>query len=223
MGPALRVVQGFTPLLASWERHDHPAQLRMRAYLDQVQDELEMGTLPDEGLYLDLLVDVEHPERLQQHYDLENYLTPIVVRLGWRRFVRVSARKQVGGGSCLAIGRAQDLDGGKSWRIVLNAGRGPDRRQWKAALRDQLRAIHPVPLEAGPLAVEIGWRCSGSRAWVNLWKPTGDAMGPILGEPDAGNPFNPADDRIVDLTLHREVDDEMSHDIDVAMSWGPAK
>jgi hypothetical protein len=31
-------------------------------------------------------------------------------------------------------------------------------------------------------------------------------MGPVLGEPDPRNPFNVADDRIVELLLHRDVD-----------------
>lgn len=52
-----------------------------------------------------------------------------------------------------------------------------------------------------------------------LWKPTGDAMGPVLGEPDPRNPYNVADDRIVDLTLHRQIDKSIGHDIHVGLGW----
>ena len=44
-------------------------------------------------------------------------------------------------------------------------------------------------------------------------------MGPILGEPDPRNPFNPQDDRIVALGLHLNADPATGHEVDVAMWW----
>jgi len=68
----------------------------------------------------------------------------------------------------------------------------------------------------------LAWRCSATRNWVWLWKPTGDAMGPVLGEPDACHPFNPNDDRIVALALHLNADPATGHEVDVAMWWRPS-
>lgn len=52
-----------------------------------------------------------------------------------------------------------------------------------------------------------------------LWKPTGEAMGPILGEPVARNPFDPDDGRIVALALHLNSDAAAGHSVDVGMWW----
>jgi len=56
------------------------------------------------------------------------------------------------------------------------------------------------------------------RNWVNLWKPTGDAMGPVLGE-NPSRRFNPDDDRIVSLGLHLNLDREAGYAVDVGMWW----
>ena len=70
-------------------------------------------------------------------------------------------------------------------------------------MRDSLLAGGLKPAAEGPLDMVIAFRCDPLRqAWWNLWKPTGDALGPILGEPNASTPFSPADDRVVRLEMH---------------------
>ena len=98
-------------------------------------------------------------------------------------------------------------------------GSGPDRREWKERLREALVDAGVVELPAGPVAMEVGWGVSRGRNWLNLWKPTFDAMGPVLGEPDDRRPFNPADDRITSLRLHRALDDSLGWNIDIAACW----
>jgi hypothetical protein len=44
-------------------------------------------------------------------------------------------------------------------------------------------------------------------------------MGPVLGEPDPRNPFNPNDDRIVDLDMHLTLEPSLGHDVVVGMWW----
>jgi len=46
-------------------------------------------------------------------------------------------------------------------------------------------------------------------------------MGPILGQIDPRNPYNPNDDRIVRLGLHVSYDEAIKHAVDVAMWWKP--
>ena len=114
-GTTERQVDGITPLLASWEKSSHPAQIRLRAYLSATVAALL--PLPADGpLFLHLDVDVEDPTRLLRHYDLENYLTPLFGSrwLPASRFVLVSARKFVGGGSHIAWGVALRTTIGKS-------------------------------------------------------------------------------------------------------------
>jgi hypothetical protein len=162
--------------------------------------------LPD-GIrfFLHMDIDVREPARLLRHHDLENYLTPVVYRLGSERFTYVSAKKQVGGSSRLRIGLAHplpEIPEAETWgHFSYCAGSGVQTKGWKANLRAALAASEPLPLPPGPVEVHLAWRCSPRRNWVWLWKPTGDAMGPVLTEPDPRNPFNPNDDRIVSLGL----------------------
>ena len=226
LGPIERQVDGISPLLASWEKNSHPAQIRLRSYVDTTVARLL--PLPDElPLFLHLDVDVEDPKRLLRHYDLENYLTALFGSrwLPSRRFALVSARKYVGGGSRIAWGVATasiPIDE-RSWsHFSVNAGRGASHHDWKERIRVALAETCPSPLPPGLAHVRLAWRCAASRNWSALWKPTGDAMGPVLGAADARRPYQLDDDRIVDLEFHRTIDDRLGHDVMVGMWWRAA-
>jgi hypothetical protein len=93
----------------------------------------------------------------------------------------------------------------------------------EGGVRDALIREGTAIAQPGPLEMHIAWRCGTRRRnWISLWKPTGDALGPILGEPLSTQPFNPSDDRIVALHLHLEHDDTMGYDIDIGVWWRPA-
>ena len=219
-------IDGIKPLLASWERKTHPAQIRLQEYLDELEATIGPLRFRNAPLFLEMDIDVVRPERLLRHHDLENYLTPVVDRLGQDLFHYVIARKKVGGGSTLKVGRAVSSDrlpDPADWGHFSCLTRGSvQSKKWKVDLRAVLldAGCPPAPRE-GPVAVELAWRCSSQRNWVALWKPTGDAMGPVLGEPDERNPFNPSDDRITELGLHVARDDTMGHDLDVGFWWRP--
>ncbi|MHB1330304.1 MAG: hypothetical protein ACYC2K_19060, partial [Gemmatimonadales bacterium] len=145
-GPTIRTVEGLAPRLASWDKHDHPSQVRLRAYLNEVT--ADAGDLPGGPLTLHLEVDVQKQAHLHHHHDLENYLTPLVKHLGARKFVHVTAVKFVGGGSRVTISRAIECEVPE-----------PDLRyecdgsDWKASLRNTLIA-RPDQLLA-PGSVEV--------------------------------------------------------------------
>lgn len=213
---------GVVPLLASWEKSTHPSQVRLGKYLDEVKQSLT--PLPEgQPLFLHLHVDVEKPERLLHQYDLENYLTPLFGSrcLAHQQFVFVSARKTVGGGSwiCCGIARPVDGDTGGWSHLSIKAGSGPDKSSWKERIREGLIANKMLPSPDGPMQVRLAWRCSEQRNWSALWKPTGDAMGPVLGVTNPVKPFDPLDDRIVDLELHVNRDNAVGHDVIVGIWW----
>jgi len=193
------------PRLASWDAKTYPSQGRLRAYLKDLMarlDPLPPAPLP---LFLHLSVDVRERENLLQGHDLENYLTPLFGRewLDPARFVRVSAAKHVGKGSRLTIGLAKRETGasaGTGWgHFSCAAGSGASEKPWKERLRTALADSSPRPLPPGPIEVRLAWRCSPARNWVNLWKPTGDAMGPVLGEAARGFSFLRRSDQHVGL------------------------
>jgi hypothetical protein len=218
-------VSGVEPVLAQWQASTHPAEIRLRQYVSKLVQDL--SPLPDRGpLYLHMDIDIREQERLLRHYDLENYLTPLFGRrwLPPERFVLVSARKYIGGGSRVLCGLAEQsskCDETSWFHFSHEAGSGYSTPRWKAALRAALAASGPSVLPPGPAKTRIAWRCSSRRNWANLWKPTGDAMGPVLGCSDPRNPFNPHDDRIVDLELHLNLDDSLRHDVVVGIWWTP--
>jgi len=225
-GPIEREIDGISPLLASWEKSSHPAQVRLRAYLDDLI--CKLSPLSDAvPLFLQLDVDVQDSQRLLRHYDLENYLTPLFGSrcLPSSRFFFVAAKKYVGGGSRIAWGKAiptasTDEDGWSSFSI--NAGGGASHKSWKERIRSALAASDPVIIQPGPARVRLAWRCSARRNWCALWKPTGDSMGPVLGVANPQRPYHLDDDRIVDLEFHRNIDNRLGHDIELGMWWRAA-
>lgn len=111
------------------------------------------------------------------------------------------------------------LPQGDGWHHFSHAaGSGSEAKRWKEGLRSALARAGARQLPPGPVEVHLAWRCSPIRNWTNLWKPTGDTMGPVLGETRRRG-FDPADDRIVVLGLHVNPDPEMVYEVDVGMWW----
>jgi hypothetical protein len=225
-GPVEQQLDGISPLLASWEKSTHPAQVRLRAYLNDII--CKLMPLPKIGpFFLRLEVDVQDPQRLLRHYDLENYLTPLFSSqcLPSYRFALVTATKYVGGGSRIAWGKASPCSSidGENWSsFSFNAGCGATQKSWKERIRSALALCDPIVVPPGPARIRMAWRCASHRNWCSLWKPTGDAMGPVLGVANPKRPYHLDDDRIVDLEFHRNIDDSLGHDVEVGMWWQAA-
>jgi hypothetical protein len=225
---SLHTITGIYPQLASWDKVTHPSQIRLQAYRGSLMDEL-LPLLPeDTPLFLHLDVDVVKPEHLLRHHDLENYLTPLfgTKYLNAGRFVLVTARKYVGGGSRLEVGIARpaqnDLMSSGWTHFSYTAHESLQSKQWKENLRTALADTNPHALTAPAVEVQIAWVCSPGRNWVSLWKPTGDCMGPILGEANPMRPFAPNDDRIVELKFHRTLDITMGNAVQIVIGWRAA-
>jgi len=225
MGNEVRRVAGIRPVLASWMAKTHPDQIKLQAFLDRTIPALT--PLPSgHELFLHMEIDVIDPKHLSHHHDVENYVTPLFggPRLDPTRFVFVSARKRVGGESHITIGTARprkpQLDPTAWAHFSCTMSGSPQTKQWKSQLRTALTKSGPTT-PGGSLEVHLAWRCSDRycRNWVSLWKPTGDAMGPILGEPFTDKPFYPNDDRITYLGLHLRRDEAMELHCDVGIWW----
>ena len=220
-GPTICEVAVEQPLVAQWEAKTNPAQIRLRDYLNKLV--LSLTPLPAEGLlclhYEICIADARH---LLSGCDLENFLTPMFGKDGFphNRFSLVSARKSLGPSSSIrvgyAIGNSTSFDGWFGARV--HAGSGSSNDIWKERIRDVL-AVEAKPLGAGSVAVQIAFRCSPQRRnWTNLWKSSGDAMGPILGVTRESG-FNPCDDRIVDLRFHSLDDPTLKNDVHLGYWW----
>jgi hypothetical protein len=221
-------VYDIEPLLASWDHKNHPSQIRLRSYLNDLRS--KVGKLPtDRALFLELHVDVRDPQRLTKHYDVENYLTPVLGTTWFdhRQFPLVHGTKCVGGGSRLTLGEVHIEPSeilGTSWQyLATNAGKSPTLKSWKERLNEYVASsgVEVIP-DGKTIEFHMAWRCSTRRNWVWLWKPTGDALSPILGY-SGDNRFNPNDDRITSLTFHRFDDNSLGNDIYVGLWWRVAQ
>lgn len=227
-GEILTQVDVLQPRLASWEKNSDQAQIALQDYLDDLMNAI--GPLPEDsaGLYLHMDIDVEVPKHLEQHYDLENYLTPLFggKRLKPGLFRLVSATKRVGGGSYLEVGRvmprASDaIADERGWESFAGAtDLVSDLSRVKAGLRNAFIEAHVKKLPDGPVQARIAWQCEANCAsrWSEWWKPIGDAMGPVLGEPKL-NPFDLADDRIVALEFHLDPSMRESKKLQLGLWW----
>lgn len=190
-----------TPRLASWDKRDHPSQVRLRRWLDEAHEAVGAALDHPGKLFLDLEVGLPDGVPLLRHHDLENYLTPLVAALGPDRFALVAAEKSEGGPSRLRVGVARPAEEpeGPWGRLRLSTSETPDSKAFKQEVREQVLQAAEV-LGAGPVAMHMAIRYGSRRRWTNLWKCLGDGLGPLLGEHRSG--FHPMDDRIVRLAFH---------------------
>lgn len=214
------------PVLESWDAIGHPSQQRLRAYLDSVAT-LVGPALAEDTTHLAMALDVglaDHVALTRGGHDLDNYLFPLARSFGADRFDAVFARKHHAASSTMAVGPAlpQGLDRAAVPPLLsVRTSVSVTSAAWKEAIHQACRAAHPEPAPSGPLQVQLCFRVSTRRNWSTLWKPAIDALGPLLGMPDPDRPFRPSDDRIVDLALHRNVDDSLGHDVVIAAWCNP--
>jgi hypothetical protein len=87
---------------------------------------------------------------------------------------------------------------------------------YKQQLYDQL--VHLQPLRPGPVRLDLAFLADARRNWFNLWKPTIDALTPILGPTRPDPQWHPRDGRIVELGLHLRVPREPGDDVMIAVA-----
>jgi len=224
---AIRAPLPAAPVLASWDRHDHPSQKALTAFLDTLEP-LVRPTLAAPPADLALALEVGLPATTpltSGGRDLDNYLFPIAARFGPARFTAVFARKHHGP-SALTIGPAmlEDQTPVDRWsHAAARVTASSATTAWKQQLADALAADPSVQvLPAGPVALHLGFRVSPQRNWATLWKPAVDALGGLLGLEDPARRFHPRDDRIVELGLQQVVDLSIGHAVDIDIWWRPA-
>jgi hypothetical protein len=209
------------PLLATWEKKSHPAQIAMREYLDAMREIAEPALGPsDNDLGLELVIGFgDDIDLTSGGNDLDNFLYPLVFDLDWRRFLTVHGEKRHSATSTLRIGRAAPLSlPGNRWGFAsAHTTVSATSRLWKEQVHDQVAAAVaglPQPIVSN---LQVCFCVSPQRNWAALWKPAIDALGPILGE--GSRPFHPNDDQIVRLGLHRLADANIGWDVELSVWW----
>ena len=209
------------PQLASWNRAGDPAQVRLAAYLDHVEELLApalVGTA-DAPLGLGLTVGVSPAVPLEDQRDLDNYLKPLIDRLGARRFTTVVGRK-IRGASSVLVFRPSGTPAGNGM-VRLRPSGSYMRREWKAGMETALTDQGAAVLPPGGVHLDIRYTVGAGRNWSALWKPTIDALTPLLGTSHPGT-YNPHDGRVTYLSCHQQVVPDLGHDVLIDLWWGPS-
>jgi len=210
------------PVLESWNARDHPDQLRLDAFLDEVEDALALSDA-EANLALELQVGLPQSRPLiSGGGDLDNYLFPIARRFGAERFDAVFGTKRHGAASTLAVTQARSIAAHRNPDMVARTTASASTRAWKQQVRDVCAMAVPVEPIPGAIGIDIDFRLNPARNWSTVWKPAIDSLGPLLGVPNSQRPFTPDDDRIVRLGLHRSLDVSVGWDIVLSLWWTAA-
>jgi len=159
----------------------HPDEQRLRAYLRYVTD-LTTGPIGESALRLDL---GPSPGALV------NYLIPVATRLlsAGRQLTSCWVTRSDRFPSLLRVDTACPVD------VEVHA-------EAQVSTKDQIREVAAGLPVAEPVGLEIAFVVGPRRNWLNLWKPTMDAL---------GNP------QIVRLGLHNRVDPHLGNQVRIAI------
>lgn len=231
-GSVLQEIILEEPLLDPWQKSTHPAQIALQSYVSNVSERIQTLSHEDTPLFIHMCVDQQYlRERRRGKGDLENYLSPVAKILSQRmKFTLVSGEFCEGSGSTLSIGRAILQEGttlSTDWNhLTYIPTAGYSTTSYKQSLVDVLEEIPDQCIPIGNVQFHIAVQCNPKRVnWMNLWKPTGDSLGPIVGNvepPRIRQPFNPRDERINRLDLHLCTDSTMGNRVQVGLWWQEA-
>lgn len=206
------------PRLASWNKASDPDQVRLREYLDDTAELLETASVAGSWT---LVLDVGLPagRDLIDMADLDNYAFPLATRLRTADLVSVWCTKSHANTSRVLIVPAREVAApGETFTARTTAS-----AQTKA-YKEQVRAAVAGTSEIAPGAVrlQLAFVVGPQRNWLTLWKPTIDALDPLLGRTREDRDWHPKDGRITDLAFHVHVDPSLGHDVVVSIAAAPA-
>jgi hypothetical protein len=223
-GPGLRL--RVKPELENFDRREAAGQRRLQHYLDDTLALLRpryASLGPAVPLALRLDVGLPASINLLNDRDLDNYLAPLARRLNADlpgRIVAAWATKQRADQSYVWLAQAVPATPGATissdvYSFETTASAATD--DFKQQIADRLSAVRQ--LSHGPLRMQISFAAGPSGNWINLWKPTIDALVPLLGrDPYGATKWSPLDGRITDLALHLKVDQALGNKVQIAIS-----
>lgn len=206
--------------LESWDAAGSVSQALLAAYLRELERLAAPLVASTDGL-LAFALDVALPPgtNLLDQRDLDNYLLTAVrhlTKVTGRPFPSVNGTKRHGTTSFFGIGPARAAaPAGSGAAHKARTTASAETAAYKQQIADALRGARPVP--PGPVALDIVFGVGPARSWINLWKPTIDALGALLGASSPARPWHPQDGRVTRLSLHCAVDPALHHDVDLVL------
>jgi hypothetical protein len=210
------VVLRKAPRLLSRNKLTDPDQVRLREYLDDTAELVSESVVSGPWALL-LDVGLAAGRDLLDMADLDNYAHPLASRLRNADLVSVWCTKRHGDSSRVVIEPARAVKPPMSTFSVRTTA-SAESTVYKEQVRSAVAEARELP--AGAVKLEISFVVGPRRNWLNLWKPTIDALDPLLGRTRAERDWHPQDGRITELGLHVAIDPTLEHDIDVTIAAG---
>jgi len=206
------------PRLASWEKADHPDQVRWRAYLGDTE-ELFADSRIDGPWALRLDVGLPTGRNLLDMADLDNYAHPLAYRLKDPGLVSVWCTKQHSEQSFVRIEAAREVQPPSTDVLIARTTASASTPAYKEQIRSAVVGAPELP--AGPVRLELAFVVGGGN-WLNLWKQTIDSLDPLLGRTYPERAWHPLDGRITELGMHLTVDPALRYDRVIGIAATPA-
>jgi len=208
------------PRLASWSKSTDPDQVRLREYLEDTAELLAPHLVASNGRWA-LLLEVGLPpgRDLVDMADLDNYAFPLATRLRNEDLVAVWCTKRHADISRVLVAPAAETAGPRHPYTVRTTA-SASTAAYKEQVRSAVVAAAVIPTAA--VQLQLSFVVGPQRNWLTLWKPTIDALDPLLGRTRDDRDWHPKDGRITDLGLHVAVDPSLGHDVLVSIAAAPA-
>jgi hypothetical protein len=207
------------PRLASWNKASDPDQVRLREYLEDTADLLAPAMVRTGPWALVLDVGLPPDRDLVDMADLDNYAYPLATRLRDEDLVSVWCTKRHADTSRVLVASAEET-AAPNGTCTVRTTASTQTKAYKEQIRSAVAGASEIA--AGPVQLQLAFVVGPQRNWTSLWKPTIDALDPLLGRTREDRAWHPKDGRITDLALHVNVDPTLGHDVVVSIAAAPA-
>lgn len=193
---------------------------------DRFLNDSEKLLLPDltalsSSTALSLNVGIPLNTPLLQKPDLDQYaflLAERVKQISGNQLASVWCTKRNSKISTISIDSAipaQSSNIGQTATLITR--RSYTKEQFKNEIPDAISGLKPI--QDGPVALHISYVTGLPRTWANLWKPTIDGLGGLLGTRNSSEPRKVDAGRIVQLALHHRSDGpELGHSVQITVT-----
>jgi hypothetical protein len=206
----------------SMNANNDPEQVRLREYLADTKDLVSGLRIEDRPWALRLDVGAPRSRSLLTAVaDLDNYVFPVAKELKNPHLVSVWATKQTDVHERSYVQIADAREGPPpadvlTVRTTASVESDAFKDEVKAAVYDSGAQMLPD----GPVRLELSF-VIGNRGWLPVWKPTIDALDPLLGRTDPFRAYHPLDGRIVELGMHLQIDPNLGYDVEIGIAPSP--
>lgn len=193
------------PALDSWNKAGDAGQTRLQAFVDHAEG-LVAPPRVNGPWALRLDVGLPAAENLLHQKDLDNYALRLAFRLQDDNLVSVWCTKQHREHSFVRIEGAREIPQAKDFVIARpTASYARPDHLYHQQVEEAVAAKVQLPTDRA-VRLELAFVVGPAWNWLNLWKPTIDALVPILGHSGSSRTWDPLDGRITELGMHLTVE-----------------